>query len=1147
MLYDAFGRPTREYNLSGQIAGQVHYHALSRDVWDAEDLRPGPHWGTYATTVVDGHGRPTRTVERVHVDGTQTLDQRIVLREYLPTGETTRITQRRAGSPDTVRWMRYDSLGRLVLNVEPNTSTGFTPDPEADTTGIRAWRYAYNDAGDLVGTSDARGCGVNYHFDAAGRISAEDYSPCTSEQQAYTPVVSLGASSVEGAEVVYHYDSTDPDSSTVIDNSGRTFPTLESQYLGRVVSVTDRGLKAIVRYDGRGRITGTAVRVAQPGGATPDDPNTFAARWYIQEKTFDAANRALSGTTGATSPQLMGADGESAVNVSYTRRGLVRSVGSSYGPLVVSSSHAADGRPTGTVFGDVAGSQRAYSYDAQRRLRSVQMFRASPELWTSTGYTPASDLTQQLLLEDLDYSYDDVGNIVEISDWRIPDEWPDGIKPSTKKFDYDDQYRLTRTRNSYHTLVGHDQWNSPYQAENSGASTEAVPSPHVAFQARALEQRYTYDHLGNVTKSADDSEGFFDRSLGTQQHSVHRVVSASNRVTAGARPGDLDAVYDAAGNLSTLIVRRDGTCLPVSASCWQRFEYTWDELGRITRASRWDLVGEERAVSASPSRVPNARLNYVYDGTGRRVLKSADSPSESTSHTVYVFASLELRRTKFTGDYELTSATESVLLAAGATTARVSYIEADLPGAMSGSQRVFLEFADHLGSTAMVIDRATSEVVEAMTHYAYGGSESDYRPERWAHFREAYRFGGKEEDQEVGLAYFGKRYLVTGLGRWASPDPVTIHQLRGDPNPYAYVAGRPVVSVDPNGAEIFTAIAVGAAVGALLLGASAYAAESHAQGTLDFTKWQNKGEAWTNIGIAAGIGAVAGGTLAGLHYAGAFSYLLGPGAGAEYTAGEISVTVAADATPSLLASNLIVGAAATAGGALAGGLFGAFTGGGARNVAKGGEAGGLAGAGASLGYGAGGLVGLAVPFAVVGGLNGAYSGWNGIYDWSNGTGQVAFVSDSSWGAIGTGWGLINAGINFASGAHYSEEHSHRQNRHVYLDGVAVQGNAAYTQGNVVSNLNRDGAGGSPELLTHESSHVWANRLAGSVVYYGVHAVWYASAVVVATGYKIGGGDESWGHAFVSWGYLNNPWELWGYGYNPGGRDHYPGAVDVLLF
>jgi hypothetical protein len=38
------------------------------------------------------------------------------------------------------------------------------PSPSTDiaATGLKAWRYAYNDAGDLIGTSDARGCGKNF-------------------------------------------------------------------------------------------------------------------------------------------------------------------------------------------------------------------------------------------------------------------------------------------------------------------------------------------------------------------------------------------------------------------------------------------------------------------------------------------------------------------------------------------------------------------------------------------------------------------------------------------------------------------------------------------------------------------------------------------------------------------------------------------------------------------------------------------------------------------------------------------------------------------------------------------------------------------------------------------------------------------------
>ena len=64
---------------------------------------------------------------------------------------------------------------------------------------------------------------------------------------------------------------------------------------------------------------------------------------------------------------------------------------------------------------------------------------------------------------------------------------------------------------------------------------------------------------------------------------------------------------------------------------------------------------------------------------------------------------------------------------------------------------MYLELPDHLGSTCIVIDKDTSELVERSTYLPYGGTESEYRPERWASFREDHRFTGKEEDVEVGL------------------------------------------------------------------------------------------------------------------------------------------------------------------------------------------------------------------------------------------------------------------------------------------------------------------------------------------------------------------------------------------------------------
>lgn len=63
-------------------------------------------------------------------------------------------------------------------------------------------------------------------------------------------------------------------------------------------------------------------------------------------------------------------------------------------------------------------------------------------------------------------------------------------------------------------------------------------------------------------------------------------------------------------------------------------------------------------------------------------------------------------------------------------------------------------------------------------------------------------FTGKEDDLEVGLTYFGKRYLIPALGTWASPDPLAVH-VPGDAdlNLYAYVHGRLLSATDPVGLD----------------------------------------------------------------------------------------------------------------------------------------------------------------------------------------------------------------------------------------------------------------------------------------------------------------------------------------------------------
>ncbi|MBI5531670.1 MAG: hypothetical protein HY898_03070 [Deltaproteobacteria bacterium] len=728
--YDAFGRAVETIGLDGTVTLQTRYHALSADAWDAEDIGPGPHQGTFASELKDGHGRVVKTTERVRVGGA--IEQRHVATEYLPSGEVIAITRLR-GTDQVRRTIGYDSLGRMVDNLEPSTSAG-----------PRHWRYAYDDAGDLVGTSDARGCGVNYGYDAAGRLLTEDYSPCQANHPPYD----------DRPEVAYQYDAEDTDAACM---------DAQSFTLGRLVSVTDRASKSISRYDGRGRVVQVAKRVNGPDGST-------ATEWFCKESQYDGADRPTRETTGAR----LNVNGDSSVTTGYSARGAVRDVTSTYGDLVRSVKRDADGLVTEIAYGDGAQTTTAFDYDDLRRLRNLTTYRGSLPPGTPQG-------TAQMLLQDEQYAYDRVGNPVEIRDWRTASEWETGFQPVSRKMAYDDLYRLSRI--DYQYPQGTDVWRDPYAAEVSD-NQDGTPKPAPRVKAvkglRPQKQTWTYDWLGNTSSSDDDEHAFYERSLGNVHNQGYRLTGAGKDAD-----NKLEATYDAAGNLTSLTVQRTGECIPAKSDCHlQTYGYEWDEVGRLVVATRAD--GDVKA----------ARLEFAYDASDARVRKTSGE-----RHDVYIFGSLELRQAEYSGgQYQVTEESEvPYLFAHGVRLARVVHTA---PDAGSPSARVFLELGDHLGSTAVVLDRETGELVERSTAYAYGAPESSYRPSRWQSFREDYRFTGKEDDIEVGLVYFGARYLNPQLGRWISADPLAVHAPgKADLNLYAYVHGMVLIAVDPVGLD----------------------------------------------------------------------------------------------------------------------------------------------------------------------------------------------------------------------------------------------------------------------------------------------------------------------------------------------------------
>jgi len=604
--------------------------------------------------------------------------------------------------------MVYDSMGRMVQNYEPNTHV----------PNHASWQYAYDDAGNLVGTADARGCGKNISYDQADRILAEDFIPCTLVQTAWAPYTTPSLADGTGTEAYYRYDTPEPGQATT--------PVQIAAAWGRVVSISDRGAQTRVLYDGRGRTTTVQRRLAKPGAPDASLTTRYAQSWFSRDASYDVANRLETQSTGAT--VLVDPDGSgSDVTMHYSARGLLASVESSYGDLlpygnlIQAATYDADGAPLTVRYGDAAQTTASYAYQSNNGLRQLSEYKIargkgdgpwSSSTGTYSSPSHADGTIEDVLVDDI-FTYDLVGNPTDIQDGRRLSadvaDWPAGVKPVDRHIDYDDNYRVTKVTYAH----GGDSANPPMQRVKG-----AVPA--IAPSSRTQWQSYSYDWLGNILNSSDDKGAFYDRSSGAHV----MATNAPNRLAkAVAGNSSITPSYDVGGNIVSLVVQRIEDGCPSAAGCTHRFDYDWDEIGRLARARRWDYVGIYPSGSSSsppypqaPTATPAVDLHFAYDSANNRVLKRIETDTRP-AYNAEIFSSLRLNHATWQGtEYQHDEHTEApYLVVAGVALARIAYAEQDWPTLSSGKLHVFLELGDHLGSTAVVVDAATGELVERGT------------------------------------------------------------------------------------------------------------------------------------------------------------------------------------------------------------------------------------------------------------------------------------------------------------------------------------------------------------------------------------------------------------------------------------------------
>jgi RHS repeat-associated protein len=772
--YDDFGRDISVEENGTEMPTQeiIHksYFPLAIETRDAEQLnKDGPHGKAFQRVEFDGHGRGIKTTEHIENPTLENIDTTI---DYNPTGEPKAVTRTHLGGTYQ-RYMEYDSLGRLMVNKEPNTGNN--------------WRYVWDDAGRLVGTSDARGCGENFHYDGLGRLLGEDYSPCLASQPAYTiPNIKTG----EGLESFYRYDIYEKDQV----NPEANFVDDQQFALGHLVSIRDRGSHTRFNYDIRDRVRRISRQVAKPQETSTS--TSYAPHWFTSRMDYDLADRLTRRTTGVDVEELL-VNGSSEERYTYSERNLPYSIDSSYGGIVNSISYETDGAPTNIVYGDLHTSIASFEYDIKRQLTRYKL---------ETSLIERTFLPINIQTTFFDYhfsSYDKVGNPLVIEDAGKID-WDAAlggyslnVVPTEKRsMEYDDLYRLIRIDNKYKTEDGNAPWTSPFEREIS--ANDHHPVPLQAQPTRVTQQTFNYDGLGNITASTDDRSVRYDRSLGLDL-GYGTPQKGPNQLQSGE---GLKILYDEAGNLTELKINRPGDCPTGSDNqCAQWFAYDWDEVGQLARARRWDfnksVLPCKVPSNKLPSDKPNWDLTYAYS-LGGRVRKSVSDSTDVPLHILEVFDTLRVEKSPFDttdGNYKVNR--DNVHAYVGG----IAHVFWDTERRSQGLQlepgiSMHLNIGDYLGSSSTVISQSTSELIESTTYQPYGAVENDSRINS---FREPYKFTGKEEDVEVGANYFGARYYNANLGRFLSADPLTIHGLGSDLNPYAYVSGKVMREIDPFG------------------------------------------------------------------------------------------------------------------------------------------------------------------------------------------------------------------------------------------------------------------------------------------------------------------------------------------------------------
>ncbi|AKT43566.1 SpvB/TcaC N-terminal domain-containing protein [Chondromyces crocatus] len=721
LRYDPLGRLVRTDFPDGTCA-RVEFSPWSQTSWDANDtvLDPGNLW--FAARQPGATPTPSAA------------DQRAAT-----------LAAAHAGTPAVVH---VDPLGRAVVGVADlgggtKLLTTTTLDLEGNPRIITDARG--NDC--MVYTFDVAGRKVHQHsIDAGTRWMLSDVlgSPLRGwDSRGHTLRTTYDV--LRRPTGLWVQQGIDPEVLAERTVYGEGVPSAATLNLrGKVYQQYDgAGLVTSDGFDFKGNLLGSTRTLAVDYQNQLDWDATPAPALEVETFTSTTAYDALNRPVSTTTPD------QSETRPTYNEAGQLEAV----------DVRLRDA-PTPTSFVD----DIAYSAKGQRERITygngiITEYTHDPLTFRLTRLK-STRVADSVVLQDLHYTHDPVGNIILIDDKAQQSLYHNSqlVEP-VSRYEYDALYRLIHAEGREHAGQ-----NANIQQDAEGFPLVQSAHPNDPQALRAYTESYDYDEVGNLLTMAHQAVGG-----GWSRH--YEIDDDSNRLLSTSLPGDLSSG-------------------PYSA------HYSYDPHGNMTSMPHlvsivWDFENQQREVDLGGGGI----AYYVYDATGKRVRKAWEH-NGIIEERIYL-GGYELYRRREGVNANLVLERET--LHVRDDDRRIAMVETETVEASAAvplpQSRIRCQLENHLGSAALELDE-TGMVISYEEYHPYGTTAYWSAPSGIEVSLKRYRYTRKERDKETGLYYHGARFYACWLGRWISTDPAGVEY---GPNLYEYVKANPVRFHDPSG------------------------------------------------------------------------------------------------------------------------------------------------------------------------------------------------------------------------------------------------------------------------------------------------------------------------------------------------------------